>query len=128
MTNQRHLSPVPSEEIWSPNADKRYEQGEINPDQARIQSGIPIAEQGHADPEALPGHVHSIGREITGHEAGLELVTAGHEPQPGARRESTYTPPPARTAREKAARDIGEAHKQQGIVPFGHDPYVRRIK
>lgn len=59
--------------------------------------------------DLLPGHVNNIGREPTVRSAQLELVTDQHVPRPGARREATLRPPrPARTAREKAARDQGE--------------------
>lgn len=94
--NALPVSPVPDEEKWDPDAERRFDQGEITAHEARIQSGLPVSQ-------------HTPGEPAVQRTAGLELVTEDHVPAPNARRERKLRPrPPARTSAEKAARDMGE--------------------
>lgn len=112
MSSSRHLASVPSGETWLPWAEGLYEEGEISPNEARLISGLPVPEHQPDEQGRLPGHVSSIGTKAADGGASLELVTEDHVPQPHAKRAPKLRAPrPARTAREKAARDMGERLK-----------------
>lgn len=120
------VPPPPDEEAWTSDAERLFDSGEINADQARDKSGIIPTEKATSENGVLPGHVESVGRKATERTAGLELVNKDHIPQPGALRESTYEPPKPTTSSEKAARDQGEALKH-GKRPLGWDPIPPRV-
>ncbi len=119
-------SATPNEEVWASGPENLYNRGEISANEARQRSAIPVSEQRPNKHGVLPGHVHSVGSEVTARAAGLELVTEEHIPLDGARREAKLREPrPARTAKEKAARDMSEGLKHK--TPPEWQPYVRVV-
>ncbi len=112
-----HLVPEPTEEAWTPQAEKLYDRGEISADEARLRSGLSITERA---PE-------EVGHMTVSKVAEIEEVTEDHVPPKDARREAKLRKPPrATTPKAKADRDMNESAKRK--TAFGHDPYIRSVK
>ena len=109
MTTDPHTAPnvpTPDEEIWSDDAERRYELGLINAEQARQASGIPT--------ESI------VGKAVSGHAVRLELVDEDHVPEPTAKCEATLrSPRKPRTWRENLVAD--QPPESQRVTPHGHD-------
>lgn len=125
MPHQANLSPVPTpdEEAWTPQAERLYDRGEINADEARLRSGLPVGEPAEGAPRTVSDIApRQAGRTAIEHAAPLELVTEDHQPLPGAKRAAKLRPQPAATTpAQKFARDMGESASRK--TAFGHDPY-----